>query len=92
MQFACMELDLLQQQLGEVNEQLKALERNIQAAGAAYLAALASSPEEAKWWNREYEKLVKKQDGVLSERRELEAKVPGDAFRFPPLSCSFCLL
>jgi hypothetical protein len=89
-----MEQDLLQQQLGEVNEQPKAMERDIQAAGGANRAALAGSPEEAKWWNREYEKLVKKQDGVLSERRELEAKVPGDAvlFRFPPLSCSFCFL
>ncbi len=89
-----MEHDLLQQRLGKLDGQLEALERDIRAAGGAYRAALAGSPEEANWWNIEYERLVKEKDGVLSERRELEAKVPGDAvlFHFPPLSCSFSLL
>jgi chromosome segregation ATPase len=88
-----MEHDFLQQRLEKLDAQLEALERDIQAAGGAYRAALAGSPEKAKW-NSEYERLVKEKVDVLSERRELEAKIPGDAvlFRFPPLSCSFSLL
>ncbi len=53
-----MEQDWLQQRLGKLDGQLEALESKIERAGGAYLAALAGSPEEAKYWNREYDRLV----------------------------------
>jgi hypothetical protein len=83
-----MEPDLLQQQLGELNKQLEALESKIEAAEDQHLEAVASGKPEAviAALKARRDRLVEEKKVVLpvvlQQRGELQAKVPGNAVHY----------
>jgi hypothetical protein len=82
-----MEHDWLQQRVGKLDEQLEALERDIKAAEADHLAAVASGQPEpvADALKARLDRLVEKEKVVLQQRGELQAQIIGLLVSTPAL-------